>query len=310
MANFFQARPDYRYEICDFDCLEGWQNDDHAAALQVFFQTCDALPEPERSLFGAYACTGTDAKTFFETHFCPIRICDGSDAKFTGYFEPELNGSPVKTPRFRFPLHRLPSEISEGSSPWVTRRDILTTDVLQGKGSEICWVDDPVALFFLQVQGSGRIRYPDGMTIRVGYAGTNGRRYRSIGKELTRRGVYTPAQLTADILKNWIRRNPIEGKELMMHNESYVFFREITGVSADKGPIGTMQRSLTPMRSIAVDPEVTPLGSPVWLESDGRQPSGPPNGCTGYWQCHQGRTARRCVFRHRAGCGQSGRCYE
>mmetsp|Transcript_18529 Transcript_18529/g.30371 ORF Transcript_18529/g.30371 Transcript_18529/m.30371 type:complete len:205 (+) Transcript_18529:2-616(+) len=143
---------------------------------------------------------------------------------------------------------------------------------MRGRGLEIAWVDDPVELFFLQIQGSGRIRLPNGEYIRVGYSGANGHNYRSIGAELVRRGVYSPHQVSAQVIKNWVKRNPIDGKELLYHNNSYVFFREVSQVPADRGPLGAMNRSITTMRSVAVDPSFVPLGAPVWVEKDGNDP--------------------------------------
>jgi membrane-bound lytic murein transglycosylase A len=165
----------------------------------------------------------------------------------------------------------MPSE-ARRIRPWLTRREILTSGVMAGRGLEIAWVDDPVELFFLQIQGSGRIRYPDGGFIRVGYSGANGHPYRSIGKELVRRGVYQPHQVSAEVIKNWVRRNPLLGEQLLFHNNSYVFFREVSEVPADKGPLGAMNRSITTLRSIAVDPRFTPLGAPVWIEKNGKNP--------------------------------------
>ena len=141
--------------------------------------------------------------------------------------------------------------------------------MLAGRGLEIAWVDDAVELFFLQVQGSGRIKLPDGRFIRVGYGGKNGHEYRSVGRELVRRGVYNVHQVSAQVSKNWVRRNPVEGLELLRHNPSYVFFREVNEVPAELGPLGAMNRSITTLRSIAVDPRYTPWGAPVWVEKDG-----------------------------------------
>ena len=143
---------------------------------------------------------------------------------------------------------------------------------MQGRGLEIAWVDDPVELFFLQIQGSGRIKLPDGSFKRVGYRGSNGHSYRSIGAEMVRRGIYEPHQVSAEVIKNWVRRNPGEGEELLYHNPSYVFFREVSQVPADRGPLGAMNRSITTMRSVAIDPSFVRLGSPVWIEKDGETP--------------------------------------
>ena len=155
--------------------------------------------------------------------------------------------------------------------PWLTRRDLLESGVMDGRGLEIAWVDDSVELFFLQIQGSGRIRLSNGDSIRVGYSGSNGHLYRSLGAELVRRNVYQPHQVSAEVIKNWVRRNPVDGRELLYHNNSYVFFRKVD-VPTQKGPLGAMNRSITTMRSVAVDPKYVPLGAPVWIEKDGENP--------------------------------------
>jgi membrane-bound lytic murein transglycosylase A len=210
------------------------------------------------------------ARTFFELFFRPVLIEDGQPALFTGYFEPELDGSRYPTARFRYPLYRVPPE-AQATQPWLSRRDLLTSGVLANRGLEIAWVDDPVELFFLQIQGSGRIKLPDGRSLRVGYGAANGHEYRSIGVELVRRGIFQAHEVSAAVIRNWVRANPVEGEELLLHNDSYVFFREVR-VSADKGPLGAMNRSVTALRSIAVDPAFVPLGAPVWIEKDGRTP--------------------------------------
>ena len=112
----------------------------------------------------------------------------------------------------------------------------------------------------------------DGTTIRVGYGGRNDQPYRSIGQELVRRGIFAPHQVSAQVIRNWVRRNPAAGRELLYHNPSYIFFREVDLPDPDLGPLGAMNRSITPMRSIAVDPEHTPLGAPVWIEKAGADP--------------------------------------
>lgn len=262
---------DTTYKILDFKDLDGWERDDHAAALRVFQNTCTDLDEPDWASLCAVAQNITSAKSFFELFFRPVLIEDGNDALFTGYFEPELDGALAPDERFRFPLYSMPSEARE-NTVWLSRREIETTDAMHDRGLEIAWVDDPVELFFLQVQGSGRIKLPNGNHIRIGYAGANGHPYRSIGVELIRRGVYSPHQVSAQVIKNWVRRNPVDGLELLRHNPSYVFFRTVDRVSPEDGPLGAMNRSVTAMRSLAVDPAFTPLGAPIWLEKDGEDP--------------------------------------
>lgn len=258
------------YSVVPFDQLDGWAEDDHASALQVFLETCPDMDDPDWRALCAVAQTQKPetARTFFELFFRPTLIEDGNDALFTGYFEPELNGSLRPTAQFRFPVYRQPPE-ARRVDRWLSRRDIQTSGVMLGRGLEIAWVDDPVELFFLQIQGSGRIRLPDGRFIRVGYGGSNGHSYRSVGAEMVRRGIYNPHQVSAQVIRNWVRRNPVAGQELLFHNPSYVFFREVSNVPAERGPLGAMNRSITSLRSVAVDPKYVPLGAPVWIEKGG-----------------------------------------
>ena len=259
--------------ILSFDDLDGWADDDHPAALSVFLNTCSDLGDPDwRALCSAARASAPDAaRSFFELFFRPVLIEDGAAGLFTGYFEPELDGSRTRTDTYRYPLYRLPPE-ARNAGAWLSRRDILSNGVLDGRGLEIAWVDDPVELFFLQIQGSGRIRLPDGKALRVGYGGANGHPYRSIGVEMVRRGILGSHEVSAQMIRSWVRKNPEAGAELLLHNPSYVFFREVTRVAPEFGPLGAMNRSVTAMRSIAADPAFTPLGAPVWVEKDGRDP--------------------------------------
>lgn len=259
------------YSILDFQELDGWQQDDHSAALSTFRNTCIDLDAPDWRSLCAAASEFEDAQKFFELFFRPVLVEDGKAPLFTGYFEPELDGSLSPDARYRFPIYKMPRE-AKSKSIWLSRREIETSDVMRGRGLEIVWVDDAVELFFLQIQGSGRVKLPDGRYVRVGYGGSNGHSYRSIGAEMVRRGIYNVHQVSAQVIKNWVRRNPKDGLELLRHNNSYVFFREVSKVPAHKGPLGAMNRSITTMRSVAVDPKFTPLGAPVWIEKDGENP--------------------------------------
>ncbi|RMD92694.1 MAG: murein transglycosylase [Alphaproteobacteria bacterium] len=262
-----------RYTILRFSDLNGWADDDHGAALKTFLETCPDLGPPDWPALCALATQtkSENARSYFELFFRPVLIEDGKAPLFTGYFEPELDGSPVPTSRFRYPLYRLPPELRDNPRPWLTRAEI-EAGALKGRGLEIAWVDDPVELFFLQVQGSGRIRFPDGSGIRVGYAGNNGRPYRSVGEELVRRGIYAPHQVSAQVIRSWVRRHPVEGRAMLQHNPSFVFFRVIDDLADHEGPRGAMNRPLTALRSLAVDPAFVPLGAPVWIEKAGRVP--------------------------------------
>lgn len=255
--------------LLSFSELDGWAVDDHQAALDAFLVTCGDIDGPEWQAVCDLARAGVEARGFFELFFRPVLIGGDEPALFTGYFEPELEGSLTRTGRYRFPVYALPPEVQ---GQWLSRAEIEDTGVLEGRGLEIAWVDDPVELFFLQIQGSGRIRLPNGDVIRVGYAGRNGHAYRSVGQELVRRGVYEPHQVSAQVIRSWVRRNPTEGRTLLHHNPSYVFFRIVDIADPSLGPLGAMNRSVTPLRTVAVDPGFTTLGAPVWIEKAGQDP--------------------------------------
>ncbi|MCY4336901.1 MAG: MltA domain-containing protein [Litoreibacter sp.] len=263
------AQPEY--QIIDFAELEGWAEDDHQAALSVFLDTCTDIDDPEWQSLCALATSQPDAKTYFELFFRPVVINPNETALFTGYYEPELQGSRFRGGQYQYPLYKLPPEIKPGTA-WFTREEIENQGLLRNRGLEIVYINDPVDVFFLQVQGSGRVALQEGGALRVGYAGKNGREYKSIGQELVRQGIYQPHQVSAQVIKRWVRNNPVHGRALLQHNDSFVFFREVSEVPAHKGPLGAMNRSITPMRSIAIDPAFTKLGAPVWIEKKGREP--------------------------------------
>ena len=257
-------------QVVEFAELDGWETDSHAEALATFRDTCDLLTDPDwQPLCRLSADVGPGnaaARAFFELFFKPV-LFGQPPALFTGYYEPELRGSPVRTPRFAWPIYRRPPELQDGQVYYD--RATIEGGALRGRGLEIAWLDDPVEAFFLQIQGSGRIVMPNGAVVRVGYAGRNGHAYRSIGQEIVRRGTHTPDQVSAQEIRAYVARNPAAGAALLNVNPSYVFFRKLPDLPAEKGPIGAMGRSITTMRSIAVDPDFTPLGAPVWVEKDG-----------------------------------------
>lgn len=255
------------YQLLQFDDLNGWAEDDHQAAMDVFLSTCGDMRDPAWESVCSVARSGQEARSFFERFFTPVLIDDGQDALFTGYFEPELRGSLTRGGPYQFPLYRMPPIPGE-----LSRREIEETGALEGQGLEIAWIDDPVDVFFLQVQGSGRVQLDTGGWIRVGYGGANGREYSSVGLELVNRGIYEPHQVSADVIRNWVRNNNEVGLELLWTNESFVFFREVNEVPPDMGPLGAMNRSVTAMRTVAIDPAFTTLGSPVWIEKAGANP--------------------------------------
>jgi membrane-bound lytic murein transglycosylase A len=259
-------------QVLDFEALDGWNADTQLAALTAFRQTCDLLDGDDWGPICKVAAdigeTDAAARQFFELFFKPVLIGD-PPALFTGYYEPELAGSPVRTARYNWPIYKRPPELPDGQV-WYSRA-VIDGGILQGRGLEIAWLDDPVEAYFLHIQGSGRIRMPDGSVIRVGYAGKNGQPYRSVGQEMVRRGIRTLDQVSAQNIKAWVRANPQAGADLLNFNPSYVFFRKIK-LAPDAGPIGAMGRSIFTLRSVAIDPAYTPLGAPVWVEKAGADP--------------------------------------
>ncbi len=260
-------------QVFDYESLPGWAEDDHLAALKAFRSTCDLMNDPDWTpvcrVAQAIDSTEAAARQFFELLFKPVLV-GTPPALFTGYYEPELEGSPVRTPRFAWPIYRRPPELRDGSV-WYDRATI-ERGILRGRGLEIAWLDDPVEAFFLHIQGSGRIHMTNGTVIRIGYAGRNGYAYRSVGQELVRLGIFSPSQVSAQTIRQWVRANPAADMDLLNTNPSYVFFRKLGDLTDTQGPIGAMGRSITTLRSVAVDPAHIPLGAPVWVEKSGADP--------------------------------------
>jgi len=191
---------------------------------------------------------------------------------FTGYHEPVINGSLVQTERYRYPLYRVPNDLpARGSTtPYFTRAEIDGQGALKDKGNEIVWLDDPVERFFLHIQGSGQIRLPRGERMRVGYAGDNGRSYRSIGRYLLDQGILSSGQASTQDIRRYLISRPEEQETIFFHNPRYIFFKVLP--IGPSGPVGSLGVPLTPGRSLAADPAVYPLGGlafihakrPVW----------------------------------------------
>ena len=234
----------------------------------------------------AAAVTPGAAANFFRTRFDWAKIGDGK-AFATGYFEPEIAGSRVRAPGYDTPVYGLPADLvrctrvdgSEGKGrldsatgtclPYFSRAEI-DDGALVARGLEIGWAADPVALFFLEIQGSGRLRLPNGSIMRIGYAGQNGQQYAAVGRLLRQRNLLAPGQATMAGIVSWIAANPAEGRALMRENASYVFFRELTG----PGPLGALGVPVTPQGSVAADPDFIPLGAPVFVSLDRPEASG------------------------------------
>jgi len=271
-----------------FDRLTGWAQDRISAAVPAFLKSCarfltraDTAPldtVAARIDFGRVrdwrsSCEaagallpGDDAATrgFFESYFTPFAVTDYGtpDGLFTGYYEIELNGSRQRHGPYQTPLYRKPPDL--GPQP-PTRADI-EDGALAGRGLELFWVDDPIDAFFLQIQGSGRVRLSGGGTVRIGYDGQNGHPYIPVGRLLIDHGLIPREKLTMPAIRSWMKQHSEAGAALRRENPSYVFFREIMG----DGPIGAEGVALSAERSLAIDRAFVALGVPVWLEADER----------------------------------------
>ena len=218
------------------------------------------------------------AVDFFRNDFDWIEVGDGV-AFATGYYEPEIAGVRVRQPGFDVPVFAMPVSLVrctrvDGTSgrgrvdatgecvAFFGRAEI--EDGALASETPIAWVADPIDLFFLQVQGSGRLRAPDGTIMRIGYADQNGQAYVAIGKLLRERGLLPAGGATMAGIVGWMRAQPDRGRALMRENPSYIFFRELTGA----GPLGAMGVPVTANASVATDPKFIPLGAPVWLDLD------------------------------------------
>jgi membrane-bound lytic murein transglycosylase A len=233
----------------DFDCLPGWRDDDLQVALAVFRTGFEGSVQLD-DLGGA--------RGFFETAFRPGPT---RPALLTGYFEPELAGTTVRDDQFCYPLYGPPPDIST-ERPWYTRKEIERRNLLAGQ--EIVWLENPVDAFFAQVQGSVRVRLPDGTVLRLGFGGKNGHPYKSVGAELIRRGEIADGEMSAMAIRHWCASHPSLVQDLLLTNPSFVFFRKLD-LKPDQGPLGTAGVPLTALRSIAVDPDHYPLGTPIWV---------------------------------------------
>ena len=225
-----------------------------------------------------------DARGFFVRWFDAVQVGDGR-AFATGYYEPEIRGARRRSDGYDTPVYAKPDDlidvdlgrfvadlkgrhvrgrVQDGALVPYHDRTAIENGALAGRGLEIGWAADPIEFFFLQVQGSGRLRMPDGSVMRIGYAGQNGREYVGIGKLMRDRGLLGPGQASMQGIIAWLRSHPEEGRAIMRENKSFVFFRELTGA----GPLGAMGHPVTGAASVAADPKFVPLGAPVFLSMD------------------------------------------
>jgi membrane-bound lytic murein transglycosylase A len=288
----FRAPPPARLSLSSapYDQLVGWAEDPVAAAIPSFLRSCTAFqraaddaplaPRAKDVDFGSIgdwrapcaaaahlpASDDAAARHFFESGFVPLLAGNSGAAEglFTGYYEITLNGSRKRGGPFQVPIYRRPADLKRFS------RAEIEDGALVGQGLELLWVDDPVDAFFLEIQGSGRVKFKEGGIVRVGYDGSNGHTYVPIGRLLLERGEIPREQVTMQAIRAWMKAHPQEGAGLRRENPSYVFFREIAG----EGPLGAQRVPLSAGRSLAVDRAFIPLGIPIWLEAQERFTTG------------------------------------
>ena len=292
------------FEAVSFHDLPGWEEDDHAAALKAFLNSCErltdaaergSLTDPGRWAPLLAVCReaqtigdgAADARQFFETRFTPHRVIyDRDNGLLTGYYEPVLAGSRVRQGPFQIPVYRRPPDLvnlmdesmrgtageaftharrtKDGQIVPYAARAEIETGALSDRGLELLYLADPVDAFFMHIQGSGLVELTDGTSVRVSYDGKNGHPYTSIGRYLVEAGLFRADEVSLDTLKQWLRADPERGREVMWQNRSYIFFRELTGPQAQSA-LGTMDIPLTAGRSLAVDAGVHAIGTPVYV---------------------------------------------
>lgn len=229
-----------------------------------------------------------DAISFFAAHMDAVQVGNGK-AFATGYYEPEIAGCRTPQAACTVPIYKRPADLidvdlgqfSDDLKGKSIRGKVTGTKLVQyddraaidngalaGRGLEIAYALDPIEFFFLQIQGSGRLKLPDGGVMRIGYESQNGRAYTGIGRLMKDRGLITDGSMQGIVA--YLQANPDEGHKIMQENKSYVFFRELTGA----GPLGAMGYPVVGEASIAVDVKYIPLGAPVWLSMDRAEPNG------------------------------------
>jgi membrane-bound lytic murein transglycosylase A len=271
------------------------------AARAAFVTTCPALLKRAdlsgltRNTDWRPACDAAravlpgGARAFLASAFESVQVGDGR-AFATGYYEPEIAGSRVRAPGYDVPIYARPADLVDvdlgqfsadlkgrrlrgridgGTLVPYPDRAAIEEGALAGKARVLAWAADPVEIFFLQIQGSGRLRLPDGGIMRIGYDNQNGRDYTGIGALMRQRGLLQPGQASMQGIVAWLRAHPDEGRALMRENRSFVFFRELAGA-----PIGALGQPVTARVSAAADPKFVPLGAPVLLSLDRADASG------------------------------------
>ncbi len=290
-------------EAVPFDRITGWAADDHAAALAAFQRSCQEIINVghgfqrhvrfggSRAEWLAVCKNASQAKSprqFFETEFTALAVADPvrPAGLFTGYYEPEADGSRTPGNGFDVPIYRKPADLvgfdevtekrlglkygrmlaGKPAGYW-TRREI-EHGALKSRGLELVWLKSWVDAYFIHVQGSGRIRFADGSFMRLAYGAKTGQPYTGIGGLLVERGVLIKDNMSMQALRKWMAENPKLARQLMWENKSFIFFREVKVDDATLGAPGAQKAFLTPLRSLAVDRSLWMFGTPIWLDAD------------------------------------------
>ncbi|HWA91602.1 MAG TPA: MltA domain-containing protein [Rhizomicrobium sp.] len=286
-----------------FSDLPGWSAGDPRAAFAAFQRSCEAMiaQAPETKL-GSYGGTVADwqavcaasksadanaARDFFEQWFAPLEVSagDAKDGLFTGYYEPELKASRIHRGAYRTPVYGLPTDLvsvdlgafrptlageriagrveHHALVPYATRAEIDAKGLRQAP--VLFWADDPVAVFFLHIQGSGRVSFDDGVKARVAYAGENGHPYTAIGRTLIAEGRLAKSKVSLQTIREWLLAHPGDARRVMETDASFIFFKELPLGDPNLGAVGAANVALTPWASVAVDKRLHPYGVPVFV---------------------------------------------
>lgn len=273
------SSPIASFSAVSWQALPGWQDDDLSQAWPAWLKSCEALRKRNSELNWRQVCSQVTnisvrdsqaIRRYFESNFQAYEIRNNAGSEtglVTGYYEPVMNGSQTRTSLYSVPLYAYPNAWRQTRpNPGPSRAELISSGVL--KGSEIAWVQDPVAAAFMQIQGSGKIRLQDGRVLRLGYAGTNEQPFKSFAQWLLDKKEITRSEATMQGISQWAKRNPDRVNEMLNTNPRFVFFKELPGnVSADLGPTGALNVPLTAERSIAIDLQAMPLGAPVFLST-------------------------------------------
>lgn len=268
----------------DFEELNGWDKAEYRKPLLSFLNSCHKFEKmPQNRLIGGQigdieardfrdiceiaevvkGMSNEQIRNFYQNWFTPFLVSNrsgNSDGLFTGYYEAELHGSKIKSEKYQYPIYARPSDL--GNDPYLSREQI-EKGALKNKNLELLYVDDKVELFFMHVQGSGRIILPTGAVVRLSFAGKNNQPYNSISNYFLNNDLIDGDKMSANAIKNYLKNNPDKIDEALNSNPSFIFFK----ISNSDYAVGAQGVELTAEHSLAVDNEIIPFGFPLWVET-------------------------------------------